>query len=496
MIAGNPATNTRQTGGFGLDNTFTIDGQELVQPRFGFNYKFPTARNMQVRGGVGLFQGAAATVWMSNPYSNHGVATRTINCSTSTNPRCPVDPIFNPDPLDQPTDVGATPAANIDFLDKSLHQPSIYKSNLSFDMETPWYGIVFGAEFLYTKNKEGIYYEHLNLGPSTATGSDGRQLYYSPNGLSADCYTYNLATGSITNVQGCSNTSKALSNRSYGNVLLAKGTDLGRAYVGTVSLSRPLTKGIGWSLAYTYTDSTDVSALSSSIANSVFNGRAAFQSNENVASNSSYMVKDRINALVNFQKKLFGTYNTRFGMYYEGRTGRPYSWTYNNDMNGDGVQGNDLMYIPSSFGSGEVAFYGDTATSKVNEQRFWDVVNNNKSLREAAGGVIKRNSAFAPWTNSFDLRIAQEIPGLFAGHKGSISLDFMNFGNLLNKKWGRINEITFQNGGNARNFVDVVGSDAQGRYVYAVRPTVEEPEIRQAKGESQWAIQASVKYEF
>jgi len=73
----------------------------------------------------------------------------------------------------------------------------------------------------------------------------------------------------------------------------------------------------------------------------------------------------------------------------------------------------------------------------------------------------------------------------------------LNFGNLLNKKWGRIYEVPFQgNGGTARSFVDYAGIDAQGRYVYAVRPQVESQDLRQAKGESQWAIQATVKYEF
>ena len=110
---------------------------------------------------------------------------------------------------------------------------------------------------------------------------------------------------------------------------------------------------------------------------------------------------------------------------------------------------------------------------------------------------MRRNGSFAPWTNSFDLRISQEIPGFLKGNKASFSLDFLNFGNLLNKKWGHINEVAFQSaGGQARSFVDYVGLDAQGRYTYAVRPQVESLDIRQAKGESQWAIQATVKYEF
>jgi hypothetical protein len=72
-----------------------------------------------------------------------------------------------------------------------------------------------------------------------------------------------------------------------------------------------------------------------------------------------------------------------------------------------------------------------------------------------------------------------------------------NVGNMINKKWGRINEVGFQaNGGQARSFVDYVGLDAQGRYIYQVRDKVEDLDVRQVKGESQWAIQATVKYEF
>jgi outer membrane receptor for ferrienterochelin and colicin len=500
MVAGtyNPVTGarTRQSGGFGYDNTVTVDGQKLVQPRFGFNYRFDNPRPMQLRGGAGLFQGAAATVWMSNPFSNPGVATRLISCSGAGSTKCPTTgaSIFSFNPDAQPTNVSGQPTANVDFLDPSLRQPSIWKANLAFETELPWYGVVFSAEYLYTKNKDSIYYEHLNLGGSTYTGKDGRQLFWNNKGIDPACYT--VAGNSVTAVTNCT-TSKFLSNPAYNNVLLAKKTDKGDGNVATVSFSRPLTKGLGWSVAYSRTDATEVSPLTSSVSNSNFNGRAVFNPNEEVAANSSYLVKDRINALVNWQKKFFGTYNTRFGLFYEGRSGKPFSWTVNNDLNGDGLAGNDLMYIPSALGSGEVVFVGDSATSHVNEEKFWSIVNANSALRNAAGGVARRNGSFAPWTNSFDLRISQEIPGLFQGNKASFSLDFLNFGNLLNKKWGRINEVAFQSaGGQARSFVDYAGLDADGRYRYVVRPEVENLETRQAKGESQWAIQATVKYEF
>ena len=496
MVAGNATTGVRQSGGFGYDNTQTIDGQKLVQPRIGFNLKLPTERTMQLRGGVGLFQGAAAAVWMSNQFSNPGVASRIITCSGTGATKCPTaDNTFSTNPDSQPSVTGATPASNVDFLDPNFHQPAVWKANIAFDTELPWQNIVFSAEFLHTKNKDAIYYENMNLGAPTRIGTDGRNLYYNAGGYQASCYV--ASNGTVTITPNCV-TSKALSNLSYGNVMLAKGTDLGSANVGTVSLSRPLSKGYGWSIAATKTTSTEVSSLTSSVSTSNWNGRSVFNPNENTATNSSYLVKDRINALFNFQKKFFGTYNTRFGMFYEGRSGKPFSWTVNNDLNGDGLGGNDRMYIPKAFGSGDVLFSGDSATSHVNEQKFWDVVNANKVLSRSAGGIVGRNTDFSPWTNSIDLRISQEIPGLFARNKASFSLDFLNFGNLLNKKWGRINEVGFQsNGGLARSFVDYVGTDAAtGKYIYAMRPQVENLDVRQAKGESQWAVQATFKYDF
>jgi hypothetical protein len=496
VVAGNPATGALQTGGFGLDNTHTIDGQKLWQPRVGFNYKFDGDRMMQVRGGVGLFQGAAMSVWLANPFSNPGVATRIITCSSSTT-RCPTtDGLFSPNPDAQTAPVGSVPKANVDYLAPDLKQPSIWKANLAFETELPWYGLVFGSEYLRTKNKDALYYESLNLGAPTAKGTDGRQIFWNANGLSASCYSYNAGSVSIT--KGCTTVSKSLANNAYNNVLLAKNSSKGEAGVLTLSLSKPMTKGLGWSVAMTHSTATEVSPLTSSVSSSNFNARSVFNPNEDVAANSAYLVKNRINALISWEHKFFaGNYRTRFGMFYEGRSGKPFSWTVKNDLNGDGIAGNDLMYIPKAFGSGDVVFYGDTAASHANEQRFWDIVNANKALRDAAGGVVGRNGDFSPWTNSVDLKISQEVPGLFKGNKGYVSLDFLNFGNLLNKRWGHINEIPFASaGGQVRNFVDYLGTDATGKYVYGVRPVVDSYTIRQNKGESQWAVQATVKYEF
>jgi hypothetical protein len=495
-IAASAATNGRATGGFGLDNTNTFDGQHLIQPRAGFNYKLPTARQTQIRGGAGLFQGSALTVWLSNPFSNTGVQTRTVGCGISGYGACPTtDGLFRTDINNQVTSfTGSVPAANVDVLAPGLKQPSVWKANIAVETELPWYNLVLSAEFLKTKAKDAIYYQNANLGAATRIGTDGRSLYYSDQGYNQACWS---ATGSsISNGAACTGfTAKRGSNASFNNVLVATKTDQGYSNVATVSLTRPMMNGFSWSAAYSYTSAKEVSPLTSSTSASNYSARATFNPNEEVNANSTYLVKDRISALVNFRKRFFGTYNTTFGMFYEGRSGKPYSWTVNNDLNGDGLAGNDLMFIPSAPGSGQVVFYGDNPTSNANETKFWNIVNSNGVLRNSKGRVVDRNSDFAPWTNSFDLRIAQEIPGFF-NNKATFSLDIFNVGNLLNRKWGRINEVGFQgNGGVARSFVDYQGLDASGKYIYRVRD-VESVDVRQVKGESQWAIQATVRYEF
>ncbi|MEC5163931.1 MULTISPECIES: TonB-dependent receptor [unclassified Janthinobacterium] len=492
MVAGNAASKTNQTGGFGLDNTQTIDGQNLVQPRVGFNYTFDSARPMQVRGGAGLFQGAAANVWLANPFSNSGVATRIVGCGGSFKPCPTTDGTFSTDPSKQPVSfVGAQPAANVDFLSPDMRQPSVWKSNLAFEHQLPWYGMVFGAEYMYTKTKDAIYYQHKNLGVASRIGRDGRELFYTDNGYDTACWQNN---GTL--VSACGVRTRAYNNKSFNNVLVAQKTEKGGGNLATLSLSRPLSQGIGWSMSYTYTDATEVSPLTSSVSNSNWAARAVFHPNEEKLANSSYLVKDRINAMVNWQHRFFSSYKTTVGVFYEGRKGKPYSWTYNNDLNGDGQAGNDLMYIPKAPGSGEVVFAGDTASSHLNEDRFWSVVNGNKELKRSIGQLTSRNDSFSPWTNSIDMRVSQEVPGFFKGNKGILTLDFFNVGNMINKKWGRINEIGFAtSGGQSRSFVDY-GGMVDGRYVYQVKDKVEDYEVRQAKGESQWAIQATVKYEF
>ncbi|MDO9074549.1 MAG: TonB-dependent receptor [Rubrivivax sp.] len=499
--APDPVTG-RATGGFGVRNDNTLDGNNLVQPRLGFNWNLSgkSERRMQVRGGLGLFQGAAANVWLSNPFSNTGIAVGSFTCANFAACRTAdsgAQLVFNPNPATQPGQ-GAAPQPDMDFLSPSLEQPSVWKANLAFETELPALPVVgelvASVEWLHTKTNSGIYYKNLNLGAPTATnGPDGRPLFYTPQTYNSGCWT-----GSSFSTSGACTGSRvrALSNNSYRRALLATETSKGGGDALTVSISQPTRDGFGWSVAYTKTTAKEVSPLTSSTSNSNWNGRMSFDPNAEELANSNYLIKDRFNASLSWTKALIGNYRTTVGMFYEGRKGKPYSWTFINDMNGDEIGGNDLMYIPSAPGSGEVIFRGADGTtggaaSATAEARFWEIVNSDSTLSGSKGGVVKRNTSFAPWANNVDVRLSQELPGFMKDHKAVFTLDILNFGNLLNKKWGRVNEIGFPSN---RSFVNFNGLE-NGKYVYSMG-SLERLETRQASGESQWAVQATLRYEF
>lgn len=486
----------RATGGFGLNNSSTMDGELLWQPRVGFNYTFDSDRPTQLRGGFGLFQGSAANVWLSNPYSNTGRATAIVGCGTAGLPACPTTGtgIFNPNPAQQPTLPGTPPASNVDFLDDNLDQPSVWKANLAFEHELPWWGTVFSAELVLSEVEDGIYYQHLNLGAPTASGRDGRALFWNAGGFNTACWS---AEGNPITTGACAGlnapTTRWQNNAGFANVLVARPTGKGGGENLTLALSRARQDdGWSWSLAYAYTDAEEVSPLTSAVANSNWQAAAVFNANEEVVSRSPYVVRDRFVATLGYRHFLFDGYATDFGLFYEGRAGKPYSWIFRNDLNGDGST-NDLMYIPTAPGANEVVFRGGAAE----EAAFWAIVR-QEGLDRFAGGVVERYSHNSPWTNSFDLRISQQLPGFFKEHRSELVLDILNVGNLINEDWGRIDEIGFQaQGAQARSFVNYLGRDAQGRYIYGLEPAgLEDFITRQNRGESQWAAQLTFRYRF
>ncbi|MGH8052802.1 MAG: TonB-dependent receptor [Stenotrophomonas sp.] len=481
---------------YGYNNTTLVD-TNLVQPRVGFNYTFDSDRPTQLRGGVGLFGGMAPNVWLAGAYQNTGLNYIEYD---ERNPGA----IFTPDGNNPYIPAGgpATARMNVDLIEPGTRLPSVWKANLAFDHELPWYGVVASAELLFTKVKDGLYFERLDVMAPTAYGQDGRAIYWNAAGLDANNgrvdkgVNYGIADGS----NGAGNRANRPSD--IGDVLLLRNTDKGSGSQATFSLSKPMSENWGWSLGYTYTQSKEVSPLSSSQNTSNWNNTLSLNANDNVAYNSRYAIKDRVTGTLEWKHAFFGDNATRVGLFYEGRSGRPYSYIFYNDANGDGAGTNDLFYVPSGYGD---VLFGKVVGGKFQqdaamEQSFFEWLDKNPELAGYKGQVVSANSHRAKWVNSFDVRISQEIPGFFQGHKAEIALDVMNVGNLLNKKWGLIDDYGFYA---TRRVANYGGVDPEtGKYIYNFTGKTDNASIQENNndkgntGVSRWSMMLSLKYKF
>jgi len=193
----------------GMQTDIAPSGNLLWSPRIGFNWDISGDRSLQLRGGVGIFTGRPAYVWISNNYGNSGTLIAEVSAFTKTLP-------FRADPNNQyyPGDhasLGApTVKSEIDLADPNLKMPQLLRFNLGLDTELPM-GFVGTAEILYSQAINDFLYKKLNLMAPIGTvaqlgsGKDGRPIYGGTNSYNnnfndimylyntSDGYQYNLA---------------------------------------------------------------------------------------------------------------------------------------------------------------------------------------------------------------------------------------------------------------------------------------------------------------
>ncbi len=444
---------------FGLRNNYTYDGQTILQPRFGFNWQpdFKGKRTI-VRGGAGLFYGRAPRVWVSNSYSNTGSNFRTWTAGTQPGGQAPA---VSANPDTQATTSSGLPAQTVAFMNPGFKLPARYKANIAIEQEVLW-GMKASAEIESTWVKSDVFYRNINLMP-TSTASDGRLQYFNTYGAT----TTNATTGVVTG--GAAGT--RLVNTGFTNrTIMLTNTGKGGTQAVTLSLEKPRTKN-GWyaRVSYSNTHATEALFGTSSVAASNWNNRSVFNTNAQEEHRSELEVRDRITATLTKDIQLIKGYKTTFSLFYEGRSGYPFSFVYTTDANGDSQTQNDLAYIPVRGGDTRVRFAPTvvsgvtTQTAAEAEAAFFRIVD-RFGLKE--GQAVSANQNRYPWVNQFDFSVKQDIKLPGWRHKLILSADILNIGNLLNDKWGIIrgsNQFFAKKEGIAAAIYD----GATNQYVYS-----------------------------
>ena len=430
-VFNNPATNNAFNSYAKSSNLDAVVGRMpsakmMFSPRFGFRYYLDEAHNTLLRGGVGLFTGRVPFVWLSNVFTNDGVEQKgtTINSSTNKDTKvttyAPSLAAYAKDPS-AAANSGTVGKPDICTVSKNFKYPQVFRTDLALEQKLP-FDIKMTLEGLFSKTLNDAYFKNLALTPNGKTYAvAGNEASAAPN--------YSIASSS------------------YNSIIDLENTNKGYTYSFSALLEKNFDFGLNASASYTYGHSKSVYDGTSSVAYSNWQYNYALDSNHPSLSYSSFDIPNRIVASIGYTtpKYLNGLFNTDVALVYTGSNGMRYSLTMNEtvDYNGDGSsKGNSLLYIPTETELQNMNFVDVTGASPMtaaqSRTNFESWIEGNKYAKDHRGQYSTRNCSQAPWENRVDLHIAENIYLLKSnGMKLQLTCDIINFGNLLDKSWGK-----------------------------------------------------------
>ncbi len=472
---------------YGFSNTARLDGRDIWMPRAGLSFR--PIPGLNLRAGSGLFSGGTPNVWVSNAYTNNGMLIDRVNSSD----HAVIDGFDGrhiPEALQQGLTAGK---GNVDALDRDFDLPASWKSGvgLDYDFALPVVGNGFELtlDFLYTQVKSAPLWKDLRRDSDAfSTGTFNNR----PVGTLPDGRPYYDTTF----------------NPSRGYDLLLTDTDQGYGYTVSGSLSKTWKAGLAVSLGYAHQTMRELLPAAGSTSATSYAQVAAIDPNNPRLARSNYERTHRVIGVVSYTRPLFADLlralgktpkltrqmNTTLSMVFESRSGQPYSYTFGGtDSTLAQVFGeaNDfaryrrmLFYVPRGDGS-------DVDFAEGFDEAAFNSFLEKKGLAKYRGRIAPRNAFEGPWVHQVDLRIKQELPNPFAGHRAMFFFDIENVGNLLTREWGRDEGVPFPF---LVPVVDVNVDRASGKYIYTNLNTARPTQVNPLS--SVWRIQLSLAYEF
>lgn len=459
----------------------------LFSPRVGFNWDIKGDKTLQIRGGAGVFSGPPPFVWISNQASNNG-----IQFGSFTKANVP----FSVNRAD------SIPAGNLPntsystaLTDRNFKYPQVLKASLAVDKRFAG-DFVATLEATYSKDINAVYYQNINLNETNGFalgGADNRLRYLTvPN---SNKY-YSGTT---------------LANPNLGNAILMSNTSKGYSYTLTARVQKTF-KNLFASVAYTYSQAKNTAEFGST-ASSLWSARGV-TGNPNAATmaNGAFYQPHRVIAYASYKINTGKYSSTSIGAIFEAAPAGVSSYVYNGDLNGDGNNGNDLIYIPKNQSQINLVKVNSgglgTGTTGVIDTRsagqIWNQLNNfinqDHYLSGHRGEYAQANANVAPFYKRLDLNITEDI-SVKTGkerHTLRLTLDIVNAGNFINKYWG-----TYKTP-NLTNFLKYEGLGADGKSPSFSMPYLDAanqvPLVNGFKDNtniiSRWQMQFGIRYLF
>ncbi len=457
LFPDDPPANPDVEAAFGIKTNQTPNGKILWSPRLGFNWDVSGNKETQVRGGIGIFSGRTPYVWLSNQYSNTGMTQREYKGYGDFD--------FVADPLNQP-DVTGNRTATINLIDKDYKFPQVLRTNIAIDQELPL-GFIGTVEFIYTKDINAIMYKNINLAPTGETQADGRAMY--------GTHTYG------------SRFAPTFVNEDFNDVVLLENTSKGYNYTLSFQLQKNWGRGNMVNASYTYGMSKDLFSGTSSqaLSNWKYNVTSG-DPNKPELTYSSHDTRHRIVLSASKRFEFFKNAPTTISVFYQGRSGRPYSTRYRYDYNGDGYS-NDSIYVPKD--------ENDIILVKGTWADLDKYISSDPALDKHRGQIMPRNASRDPWNHRVDLKFTQDlpVPGM-KGHKLQLIFNIENLLNLFDKDSGVLRYVQYDDAP-----LEFAGYDKEtGKPTFKFNGNATEKDARYTINQilSRWRAQLGIRYKF
>lgn len=408
-----PQLNENFVDTYGFSNTENLDGFDIIMPRLSFDWT--VNEDLTVRGGVGRFYGGMPLVWISNAYTTDGVTKDSVYLTDID----PSDVSFTSVPQ-VAQDALMQGAGSTNQIDPDFELPSDWRYQLAADyvFDIPGIGTDFAwtTELTYVDKQDAAYWVDLSRVDNGKRTPEGRIIWD------------NRYDG--TDFEG-----------NY-DIQLTNSDDGGRNILFTTALNKSWDNGFSFSASYTNQDITEANPGTSSTAESNYQYEVGVNRNVPLVGTAYYEIEHRLVLNLGYEAEFFEGYATNFNLFFERRSGRPFSWTlgsFRDDDFGDQPDFDDsdtyLPYLPSS--ASDPAFDFDAGLS------YDEIMAIAAEAGISGGGYVGKYSATQPWLTTMDLAISQEVPGFMEGHKGKIYFTIDNLANLLNDDWGKSYRMNF-----------------------------------------------------
>lgn len=419
-LPSNPVLDTVYfAGNEQIDVSKLPDAKLMWSPRVGFNWDVRGDRSFQLRGGTGIFTGRIPFVWMSNQASNNGVLFGVIEeQGTTATPTLASRPFSSDVNAYQPGTVTLPATIQLASTDKDFKFPQVWRTNLAVDYKLPW-DVTMTLEGIYTKDINAVFHRNANLAnPVGVWAGDGRVRYAGTD-------------------------AGARVNLAVSDAIVLDNTNKGWSASASILLRKDFSRDFTVSTGYNYGPSYDLTSNPGSVAFSTWSGNQVVGNPNNpVVSYSGNQLLHRVIASMNYKKDYLKYFSTGISFFYEARSGAPFSYVYSGDMNGDRLNGNDLIYIPRNQDEILLATEGANDTRTIDQ--IWEqldaYIDQDDYLSAHRGEYAARNGARTPWSTQLDVRIIQDFYIEVGGKRNTLQLtfDIFNFGNMLNKNWGTL----------------------------------------------------------